>query len=263
MKDIFAEEKPAAAKKTKAGFRLHYKLFLLVFGVALLWQSLIFMDMRLTDYARTLQDSFKIILKINGPVDSATLTQIGESLNQKKDIASVKLYSPQEAMETVQKQNPQLVQAVLLMGKNKMPAYFEVKLTPQGMNNAEPLADSLAAEYAVLTPYYNRTHASFAFYAALCSKILRITLVVALLVFLLFMFLVEAAQAERSFAYTLGGVVSGMLAGVLAAGVMALFIFPTGLLVPAVAAFTTWGRQILLVTFCALMGWTLAKWQKF
>jgi len=263
MKDIFAEEKTNTVQKTKRSFRLHRKLFLLVFGIALLWQSLIFMDMRLTDYARSLQDTFKIVLTVNGPTDNATLAKIGDSLNQKKDVSAVKLYSPQDALNTVQKQNPQLAQSILLMGKNKMPAYFEVKLTSQGISNIGPLVDNLAAEYQQLTPYYNRSHASFAFYADLCSKILRFVLVIALLIFLLFMFLVEAVQAERSLAYAFGGVVSGILAGLLSAGVLALLIYPTGLLVPAITAFTTLGRQILLVVFCALLGWTLSKWQRF
>lgn len=263
MKDIFAEEKTNTAKKTRGGFRLHGKLFLLVFAIALLWQSLIFVDMRLTDYARSLQDTFKMVLTVNEPENNEKLAQIGESLNQKKDIVAVKLYSPQDALLTVQKQNPQLAQSVLLMGKNKMPAYFEIKLTPQGISNAEPLAANLAVEYPQLTPYYNRAHASFAFYASLCAKILRMMLLISALLFLLFMFLVEAVQAERSAAYAFGGIISGILAGLLAAGVLALLIYPTGILAPAVVNFTTWGRQFLLIVFCGLLGWTFSKWQKF
>ncbi len=261
--DDFLEDKKPAAKKPKQVFRLHRRFFLLVFAVAVLLQSVVFMDMRLKDYYKELNDSFKVILTVDGAISNAALEQMGESLNQKEDIVSVRLFSPQDALEAVRRQNPQLTESLLLMGKNKMPAYFELRLNYKGINNIRPLMDNLAAEYAGLIPRYNAQHAQLLFYTGLCAKLLHLATIGALLAFLAFMFLVEAYPSNRTRAHYLGGVVSGVLAGAVACGFFAVLVYPTGLLSEAISQFTTLGRQVLLLVFCGLFGWTLSKWQKF
>ena len=125
--DDFLEEKKKSAKAPRHVFRLHRRLFLLVFAVAVLLQSLVFVDMRLKDYYKELDGSFKVILTVSGQADNAALEQMGESLNQKEDITAVRLFSPQDALEAVKRQNPPRTEALLLMGINKMPAYFDLK----------------------------------------------------------------------------------------------------------------------------------------
>lgn len=261
MSDIFNDKKEP--QKPKHLFHLHRKLFLLVLAIAILGQCLLFVDMRIQSYYTQLKDTFKVILTVQGTVDNNMLGQLGDSLNQKTDILSVQLYSPQDALETVRKQNAQLVDSLLLMGKNKMPAYFEITLTPQAIHNVRPLAENLAAEYSNLLPHYNEQHAQLVFYTGLCAKILRVALVCALGAFLLFMFLVEASFSTRPLAHSWGGAVSGLLAAGVACALFALLIYPTGLLAQAVEQFTTPGREVILVVFCGLLGWTLSKWQKF
>ena len=263
MGDIFEDEK-TTTHSSKQVFRLYRKLFLLIFGVALLGQSLISVDVHLGNYYRALADSFKIILTAPSTINNEQLSQLGDSLNQKKDIQTVKLFSPQDALAAVRHQNPQLVDSLLLMGEHKMPAYFEITLTPQGINNVRPFVENLAAEYEMLIPHYNLSHAQFVFYAGICSKILHIVLILAVLVFLTFMFLVEATPvAGRTNVHHFGGVVSGLLAGLLACGILAGLVYPTGILAEAVARFTSLGRELLLLAFCGLFGWTLSKWQGF
>ena len=110
MASPFAEEKTKESKPQRHLFHLHRRLFLLVLAVAILWQALLLIDTRLNQYYEALESSFKIILTIDGKTDNAVLAQIGETLNQKKDIAAVKLYSSQDGLEVVRKQNPQLAQ---------------------------------------------------------------------------------------------------------------------------------------------------------
>ena len=262
MSDIFEDEKHAA-RSSKQVFRLYRKLFLLVFGIALLWQSFIFVDMHLNSYYASLKDSFKVILTVPSTIEAESLTQLGESLNQQADVQAVQLYSPQEALEAVKRQNTQLVDALLLMGKNKMPAYFEITLAPEAINNVRLFVDNLVAQHKELIPHYNASHAQFIFYTGICAKMLRVVLVLTLLVFLTFMFLVEATPQTGEGGHHFGGALSGMLAAALACGLFAVLVYPTGFLAQAVAQFTSLGRELLLVAFCGILGWTLSKWQKF
>ena len=126
MEENFLEEKPKNAKPPKQVFRLHRRLFLLVFAVAVLFQSVLFLQTCLNRYYRALDRDFKIILTVSKKMDNAALANLGDSLNQKTDITEVKLFSPQDALETVRKQNPQLADSLLLMGKNKMPDMSEL-----------------------------------------------------------------------------------------------------------------------------------------
>ncbi len=262
LNELF-EGKKRAPKAPKQVFRLHRRLFLLVFAVAVLLQSVVFVNMRLGNYYQELNDNFKVLLTVDGETSNEELTQMGESLNQKEDILAVRLYSPQDALEVVRRQNPQLTEALLLMGKNKMPAYFELQLNYKAINNIRPFVDNLAAEYPTLVPHYNLQHARLLFYTGLCSKLLNLAVIFALLLFLAFMFLVEAYPSGQARAHYLGGAVSGVLAGVASCAFFAVLVYPTGFLVQAVSQFTTPGRQLLMLAFCGLFGWTLSKWQKF
>ena len=253
-------KQPTAPKQV---FRLHRRLFLLVFAVAMLWQGLLLVDTRLGQYHQALADSFKVLLTVDGKTDNAVLIQMGETLNQKADVASVKLYSSQDALEVVRQQNPQLAQSLLLMGRNKMPAYFELRLVPQAVRNAPSLLANLAAEYKGLTPHYNAQHAQLVFMTGLCVKLLRMSMLFAALLFLAFMFFVEAYPTKKSRSHLLSAMFSGVLAGVCAGLFFAVLIYPTGFLSETIQLFTTPARQVLLLVFCGLFGWTLSKWQRF
>ena len=260
--DFLQEEATQKATKSKHVFRLYRRLFVLVFAIAVLWQGLLFVDMRLGQYYRTLENSFKLILTVD-QFNNAALAQLGETLNQKQDIVSVRLFSPQDGLEEVRRQNPQLVESLLLMGRNKMPAYFELKLSPQTMGNIRPFVDNLAAEYEELTPHYNAEHAEFIFYTGLCFRLLRMIMALAMVLFLVFMFLVEAQPLRDIRSHVWNGALSGAMAWGGSILLMALLIYPTGLLKESVSLFTTPERQLLGLIFSTLLGWTLSKWQKF
>jgi len=153
------------------------------------------------------------------------------------------------------------VESLLQLGKNQMPAYYEVTVKETAVANIEPLVDNLDEEYEDLTPHYDATHARLMWQVGLYAKLLRGLGALALLGFLTFMFLVEAAPYTQQQAFS--GLLSGLLAGVLSGALWAVVIYPTGLLMDMLTHFTTWPRQGLLVVFCGLLGWTLSKWQRF
>lgn len=262
-RDLFEDNQPKTAPAEKSKLRLHRRLFLLVFAVALLWQTLLMVQTRLEQYYSDMNRAFKVILTVDTPADNATLAQMGETLNQKADIASVKLFSSQDALKVVQQQNPQLAQSLLLMGRNKMPAYFELRLVPTAVRNVEPLIANLTAEYKGLTAHYNNEHAQLLFTTGLCLKLLRLSMGLTLLVFLVFMFFVEAYPSKQTRTHFMGGMISGILAALIAWGCFILLIYPTGFLNDSLWTLTTPAQQILLTVFCAIFGWTLSKWQKF
>ena len=263
MASNFSSEMQTKKAVPKQVFRLYRRLFLLVFATAVLWQGLLLVDMRLGQYHQALQDSFKVILTLDGQISNEDLSQMGESLNQKDDITSVKLFSSQDGLEVVRRQNPQLAESLLLMGRNKMPAYFEIRLTQTAVRNVEALLSNLTAEYKGVTPHYHAEHAQLAFTVGVCKKLLRLSLWFAGLLFLAFMFLVEAYPEGKKKSHALSGAVSGVLAGICAAALFIGLAYPTGFLSTALQQFTTPERELLLLVFCGLLGWTLSKWQKF
>lgn len=261
MEELSKQVEPKKRARAKQVGHLHRKLFLLVFSIALLVQAVLFVDKGLNDYYAGLQESFKVILTVEAPVEEGVLEQMGQSLNQHTDITSVRLLSPEDALTVVQHQNPQLVESLLQMGKNQMPAYFEITLSVPAVNNIRPFVDNLDAEYENLTPHYDAQHAQMLFYVGFVVKLLRVLGAVALLGFIAFMFLVEAFPYEQGHCW--GGLLSGILAGVLSGILVAALIYPTGLLADTFVYFTTWHRQVLLLVFCGLLGWAFSKWQKF
>ncbi len=263
MEEFFEEKPSKKTNQVKHVFRLHRRLFLLVLAVAVLGQCVLFCNTRLNRYYKELESSFKIIFTVNGKASNDALNQIGESLNQKTDVTSVRLFSPQDGLESVRKQNPQLAESLLLMGKDKMPAYFEVKLNFRALNNIRPFVDNLSSEYPLLSARYNVEHADMIFYVGLCAKLLRMAFSFSVLVFLAFMFLVEAYPSRERRSHYVGGAVSGLVAALCASAFFAALVYPTGLLGEAFAAFTSPIAQVLLFAFCGLFGWTLSKWQKF
>ena len=240
---------------------LHRKLFLLVFSVALLAQGWLVVEKGLSGYHRQLVDSFKVILTVDGPAEPAQLEEWGSALNQKAEIASARLLSPEDALAVVRHQNPQLVESLLQLGKNKMPAYFELAFTDDAIANVELLVDNLDTEYEILTPHYDPVHAQLLFRVGLYVKLLRGLGALAVLAFLTFMFLVEAAPYTQR--HALSGLLSGLLAGALSGGILLAVVYPAGLFTDLFPYFTTWSRQGLLVVFCGLLGWAFSKWQRF
>ncbi len=260
MDELFETEEPKP-KTAKQVWRLHRKLFLLVFATALLAQGWLLGHKGLSEYHRALLNDFKVLLTVDSPVDDAQLAQWQETLSQQPQIRSVRLFSPQEALQTVRQQNPQLAENLLRIGKNQMPAYFEITLSPVAISNIGPLTGQWRTVYPSLSARYHSMQARQICYTGALLACMRVLGGIILLALLAFMFLIEAAPYAGS--GTLSGAVSGVLAGVLAVLCVGGVLYPWGLFYEVVTQLVAWGQQILLVVFSGLLGWTLAKWQRF
>lgn len=260
MDELFELEKQEKRPAKQMG-RLHRKIFLLVFAVMLLAQGLCGIDKALADYHDRLGQSFKLILTLDAPASAEQLEQWSQDLLAYKEVQQVQFFSPEEALTVVRHKNPQLVDSLLLLGKNKMPAYFELHLSPAVVGNVAAWADQLQQQYEAFTVHYNPQQARLLFYTGTYTLLIRVLALLSLVVFMAFMFLVEAAPYAHD--HAVGGMISGVLAAALAAGVMWMMLYPSGLLEPPLAAFTTWPRQLMLAAFGGLLGWTLSKWKKF
>ena len=260
MEDFMQETKKKKAAKPL--FRGYRRLFLLVLAVALLGQVVSFLQGQLSQYHAQLKNDFKVILAVTTADTNETLTAWGESLSAKEDILAVKLFSPQDGVLALQQKNPRLAQALVTLGRESMPAYFELKLTERAIHTIEAFAQNIAAEYPNLSVRYSLPQAQLIFYSGVCLQVVNVTALLVLVLFVAFMFLVEAYPV-RGRSHIWAGAVSAGVAGVLSLGIMMILVYPTGLLIPALEHFTSWGRQVAFIVFCTLLGWSLGKWQKF
>lgn len=258
----FLQEDSTQSKKSSTLSRGYGRVFVLVFAIAMLWQMISFIQMQLLQYHQALVKDVRIVMPVVGNLNNEALTALGESLNSKTDIRSVKLYSPQDGLAALQAKNPRLTQALVALGREQMPAYFEVHLTDRAINNIRSFAQNLAAEYPQLTVKYSAEQADMAFLSGLCLRTVNAAAILVLALFVCFMFMVEAYPVHGK-SHTGGAVWAALLAAVLSFVILAAAVYPTGLLLKALETFTSIGRQVGLLIFCGLFGWTLGKWQKF
>ena len=254
----FLQEKP---KKKTHSVSFH-RLFVFIFALALLGQVISFIHLQLSHYHQRLTQDFKVILTVSAPADNTLLSTWGESLSAKTDITEVRLFSPQDGLAALQTKNPRFAASLVTLGRDTMPAYFELKLTDAGISNVQSFVQNIAAEYPSLSVNYSAAQADMIFYTGLCLRVIQFAIILSLVCFVLFMFLVEA-YPMRGKSHAPAALGYGALAGVLSLVGMCLLVYPTGFLMPALQHFTSVERQISIVVFCTLLGWSLGKWQKF
>ena len=260
--DNFLDE-ISGKKQEKAPASCGYRrLFVFVLAIAFLAQIIGLIQMQLSLYHQALKRDFKVILAVTGSVSNEDLTALGESLNAQNEVLSVKLFSPQDALQVLQAKNPRLTQALVALGREPMPAYFELRLADNAINTARSFTQNLAVQYPNLAVRSSSEQADMVRYSGLCLRCLNILTALTLVLFLIFMFMVEAYPVQEK-KRNHGSAWIGLLAGMIAFGVIVLIVYPTGLLADNLAKFTSWGRQLIVIFFCGLLGWTLGKWQKF
>ena len=258
----FLQDKPKRKTNASARRTSYRRLFVLILAVAVLWQAALFVQGQVSKYHQALAQEVRLLLAVTEPTANEQLAAWGESLSAKKDIVSVKLFSPQDGLLALQARNPRLATAVVALGREQMPAYFEVRVQEHTLPNIELFTQNLAAEYPKLTVRYSPEQARMAYYSGVCVHILRLAMILAAVLFFVFMFLVEAYPV-RGQTHTAAAVGYGALAGLVSLGIVALLIYPTGLLLPSLQQFTSPLQQAGVCVGCMLLGWTLSKWQKF
>ena len=256
-----AEQNADFLEKKKISFHLYRRLFLLVFSVVMLWQGVLLADNGVRRYYTELNNSFKMLLSLREYTTDEELQNLSARLQQREGVAEVKAYNAQEALDALHRQNPQLVDTMLLLGNHKMPAYFEVKLDEKAVANIKSFADNLALHFVQLNVRYNAEHARLIVNAGLFCKLLRLVEMVSLLALAVFMFLVEAS-ARRAVS-GVSGFFSGILAAASAVIVLAAVVYPVGYLPQVWNFFISAKQQVILLVMGGLLGWTFSKWQRF
>lgn len=258
----FLQDKPAHTKATAVLFHGYRRVFLLVLGIALLWQAVSFLQLQLSRYHQELAQDFKIVMTAMVPLDNAALTGITESVEALPEVTSIKLFSAQDGLAVIQQRNPRLAQDLVLLGREQMPVYFEVAVNQKALLNVQVLAQQLATQYPQLSVKYVKRQAEMVFYSGICLRAINTLAVLALVVFFIFMLLVEAHPLPGN-SHVFSVALSGILAGLLSLAVLAVLLYPAGFLDENLFRFTSVERQAGLWAFCGLLGWTLGKWKRF
>lgn len=262
MEDFLQETKPPKAQKQPRHSAGLSRLFILITAILLLGQVLSFLQLQISRYHRELSRDFKVILTVTEALDDKALHALQESLSSTAGVAQVQLFSAQDGLKALQRKNPRLTQAVVALGKELMPVYFELRLQPSVISHIRPFIQNLAVQYPQLSAKYTPEQADMILYSALCLRVLYIAAALAVVLLLVFMFLVEAKPVRLPYA-TIRGAAMGVLAALFGLGLFAATVYPTGLLTSGLGEFTTWGRQALGLCLGGLLGWTFGKWQRF
>lgn len=250
-----------ADKKKKNAVYFYRKICLLVFAMAMLWQGILLVDNYAKQYYAQLQGSFKMILTLPANTTDEELNKLGEKLRARVGVAAVGVFNSSAALAAVRRQNPQLVDTMLLLGTHKMPAYLEVYPNAKAVAGLQSFTDNLAVQFPQADVHYNAEHARLTANAGLFCKLLRLVEMVALLALLVFMFLVEAAPCRA--AHAGAGVFSGVVAAAGACIVGAGVLYLSGHLPEIWNHLFSAKQQVMALVMGGLLGWTLAKWQRF
>ena len=248
-------------KKAGFRFRIYRKIFLLIFAAAVLVQGVLLADNYAGRYYDTLKNSFKVLLPLQEELSESALKDLAAQLRRQEGIAAVEEFSSRDALGMVRRQNPQLADTLLLLGTHKMPAYLEVRLSDSALANITTFTESLAVQYPQVQVRFNQEHARLTANTSMFRNVFTLLQAVALFALLLFMFLVEASPVRAGNAWA--GVCSGLLAGVGACALMALLLYPTGLLPDIWRTLVSYKQQVVVLVFSGLLGWTFSKWQRF
>ena len=251
-----------AAHSQSSGGWLCGKVFFLVLAGALLWQAVLFTQQYARRYHDELKNSFQVLLALPARVSEKELGELAGALGKTEGVVSADVFSAQDALDALQRRNPQLAENIRLLGTPyRLPAYIALRLDDKAVANITAFTGNLAVAYPQLDVHYDARHARMAANAGLFCQILRVGELAVLLALLVFMFLVEAAPAEGGRA--LRGVCSGLLAGLCACGAAAGVLYTAGYLPEMWGGKMVWPEQALLLVLCGLLGWTFSKWQKF
>lgn len=108
-------------------------LFALGAGVGLAVQTLLFLERQSARLERALTEDFRVALFLRGSVDEARRRVLEERLLAQPEVAEARYVPPQEALETLRRVDPELVDSIALVGENPLPGSFEVRPEPEAL----------------------------------------------------------------------------------------------------------------------------------
>jgi len=208
-----------------------------------------------------LREDFRVVLFLRGDVPESRRKVLEEQLRAQPEAEQVRYVPPEEALAALKREDPELVDAVALVGENPLPGAFEVEPTPQALPGLASWIDSVQGLAAWSDVRWKSAQLQAVLRAGLYDHWLRLALstlscaAAALVLWVLSVGLRGTARAGESvlaFAGALGGAGGLMLAA------LAAWPLHRDVLLWSWPPFWT---QAALVASCAVLGWTLSLWR--
>lgn len=239
------------------------RILFLTLAITLMMQGLSLIHVQLNTVSGVLSSDFKILLTLSTDATPALVNEMGSALTSASGVTSLKFISAQDAFEVLKGSKPDLASKFVFLGRNPMPEYFEIKLTPAATANIENwVAEHITTPFPGSAAHYKPEQAALVAYTSAMARFFNFLNLLALALFASFIFYVEAYFHKGDCARA-GGITVSVLA--YGAGLLIIYALthPLMLLGGRYWDFTTPARQIIIFLTTALLGWTFAKWKKF
>ncbi|MBI5631029.1 MAG: hypothetical protein HY921_09110 [Elusimicrobia bacterium] len=114
----------------------HRRLFLAGFAglsIGCAGEALLFLERQAAQVEKVLRQDFKIVLFLKQDLEESKRRILEEKLRALPDLEELRYVSRQEALAALRRQDPELVDAVVLLGENPLNPAYEARLSPLGV----------------------------------------------------------------------------------------------------------------------------------
>lgn len=120
-----------------------WSLFALAAAAGLAGETLLLAERHCSRLESALRDDFKVVLFLRASIEEARAKVLEEKLRGAPDVADVRFVSADAALAELKREDPELAEAVALVGDNPLPAAFEVRPSPESFTQLGAWLDSV------------------------------------------------------------------------------------------------------------------------
>jgi len=251
-----AENKPQP--KAPRGYG---RIFFLTLFIALLMQSFCFFYFQTRKVSDALHGDFKIIAALSSATPER-VNEIGAALSANPDVLGLKFISADDGFAIIKRQNPQLADNFVFLGRKPMADYFELTVSDAALADIDAWVKSNLSQIQEAKVFYKRPAADAAFYAGTMLKFFNLIAAVLLVALFSFIFFVEGFNAKPAHARW-AAVFTGLAAYGFSYGVFYALLAPLQEAGGGFFVFTVAEVQCLMAFIAAVLGWVFAKWKRF
>ncbi len=102
--------------------------------LGLMGASLLFLENSCRSIESSLLEEFRIIAFLKPDLDEGRRLIVEEKLGALPDVAQTRFVSPQQSLDALKKEDPDLAESLALVGENPLPGAFEVRLDPEAVS---------------------------------------------------------------------------------------------------------------------------------
>ena len=118
-------------------------VFAFTASAALAAQTLLLAERQCRLLEGALREDFRVVLFLRGQVSDSRLKILEEKLRAQPEVELARYVSPDEALASLKREDPELVDAVALVGDNPLPGSFEVVPTAESLPRLIAWLDSV------------------------------------------------------------------------------------------------------------------------